>query len=77
MIVETQTMLDAALFCLGVTVWLLGLAIRITIRLFQLVVLILWAGIMLYQWQRRRAPQALDGEILPPEREPQRALSLC
>jgi hypothetical protein len=56
----------AALFCggllllllsLGVAVWLLGLAIRIALRLFQLVLLIVWACIAFSRWlQQRRRP---------------------
>jgi hypothetical protein len=56
-----------AIFCFGITVWLIGLAIRILIWLFQLGLLIVWGGIKVYEWmQRRRRPQVIEGEILPP-----------
>jgi hypothetical protein len=57
------------LFSLGVTVWLIGLALRIAIRLFQLGLLIVWAGIAVCSWLRqRRKVTVLEGKILPPER---------
>jgi hypothetical protein len=58
----------ALLFSVGVAVWLLGLLIRIVIRLFQLVLLLVWACIALSRWlQQRRKPEVLEGEILPPQ----------
>jgi hypothetical protein len=55
------------LFSLGVAVWLIGSAIRLCLRLFQLVLLIALAGIKVYQWmQQRRRPEAIEREILPP-----------
>jgi hypothetical protein len=68
-------LLSIALFCfglilfsLGVAVWLIGLAMRLCLRLFQLVLLIVWACIALSRWlQQRRKPEVLEGEILPPE----------
>jgi hypothetical protein len=60
------------LFSFGIAVWLLGLVIRITIRLFQLGLLLVWACIAFTGWLRRRQQSdVLEGEILPPE---QRAL---
>jgi hypothetical protein len=56
------------LFSLGVAVWLIGLIIRISIRLFQLVLLLVWACIVFTRWlQHRRKPEVLESEILPPE----------
>jgi hypothetical protein len=55
------------LFSLGVTVWLVGLALRVAIRLFQLGLLIVWAGFAGYRWlHQRKKVTALEGEILPP-----------
>ena len=69
--------LAVMLFSLCFAVWLLGLAVRIAIRLFQLGLLIVWAGITVCRWLRqnpiisRVKPKALmvvlEGEILPPE----------
>jgi hypothetical protein len=60
---KTQS-IGAALLALNIAVWLLGSVLRIAIRLFQLVLLIIIADIELHQWlQRRRAPKALNGEI--------------
>jgi hypothetical protein len=56
----------AALFSLAVAVWLFGLVLRVALRLFEFTLLLIIAGIKLYLWQRRRRPEALDGEILPP-----------
>jgi hypothetical protein len=55
------------LFALGITVWLIGLAIRIAIRLFQLVLLLIIAGVALHQWLQQRRTVVLEGEVLPPE----------
>jgi hypothetical protein len=61
------------LFGVGVTVYLIGLILRVAIRLFQLVLLLVWAGVAVCSWLRqRRKATVLEGEILPPER---RALS--
>jgi hypothetical protein len=57
-----------ALFAAGVSVWLLGLALRVAIRLFQLVLLIIWAGFAFANWlQQRRKVDVLEGEILEGE----------
>jgi hypothetical protein len=57
------------LFSLGVAVWLIGLVLRIAIRLFQLGLLIVWTGVAFASWlQRRRKVIVLEGEILPPQR---------
>jgi hypothetical protein len=57
------------LFSLGVAVWLIGLALRIAIRLFQLVLLIVWASVTIYgRLRQRRKVIVLEGEILPPAR---------
>jgi hypothetical protein len=57
------------LFSFGVAIWLIGLALRIAIRLFQLGLLIVWAGIAVCSWlQQHRRATVLEGEILPPER---------
>ena len=45
------------LFGLRLAVWLIGLAIQIAIWVFQLVLLIVWAGIAFYSWMQRRTPQ--------------------
>ena len=60
----------ALLFAAGVTVYLIGLILRIAIRLFQLGLLIVWAGIAICSWlqRRRKRDVPLEGEILPPER---------
>jgi hypothetical protein len=42
------------LFGLGLAAWLIGLAIQIAIWVFQLVLLIVWAGITFYSWMQRR-----------------------
>jgi hypothetical protein len=61
--------LGALLFAAAVTVWLLGLAIRIAIRLFQLVLLIILASITFARWIRqRKTAVVLEGEVLPPQR---------
>ena len=60
------------LFSLGVAIWLVGLTLRIAIRLFQLALLIVLAGVTVAGWLKQRPKaDALDGEILPAE---QRAL---
>jgi hypothetical protein len=57
------------LFSLGVAIWLLGLIIRTTIRLFQLGLLLVWAGIAFARWIRqRKTVTVLEGEVLPPQR---------
>jgi hypothetical protein len=57
------------LFSLGVAIWLVGLTLRIAIRLFQLAVLIVWVGIAFARWLRQRNKvEVLEGEILPPQR---------
>jgi hypothetical protein len=57
------------LFSVGVAIWLLGLALCFAVRLFQLVLLIIMAGIAFASWlQQRRKVTVLEGEILPPER---------
>jgi hypothetical protein len=57
------------LFGVGVTVYLIGLILRVAIRLFQLVLLLVWAGVAVCSWLRqRRKVTVLEGEILPPER---------
>jgi hypothetical protein len=57
------------LFALGLAVWLIGLALRVAIRLFQLGLLIVWAGVIVYSRLRHRPKvTVLEGEILPPER---------
>ena len=59
----------ALLFAAGVTVYLIGLILRIAIRLFQLGLLIVWAGVIVYsRLRQRRKATVLEGEILPPER---------
>jgi hypothetical protein len=58
----------ALLFAAGVAVWLIGLALRIVIRLFQLGLLIVWAGVVVYSRLRRRKVIVLEGEVLPPQR---------
>jgi hypothetical protein len=61
------------LFGVGVTIYLIGLILRVAIRLFQLVLLLVWAGVAVCSWLRqRRKVTVLEGDILPPER---RALS--
>jgi hypothetical protein len=61
--------LGALLFAAAVTAWLLGLAIRIAIRLFQLVLLIILANITFARWIRqRKTAVVLEGEVLPPQR---------
>jgi hypothetical protein len=54
------------LFGLGLTVWLIGLAIRIVIWVFQLVLLIVWAGIAFYSWMQRRVSllEAMRTELI-------------
>jgi hypothetical protein len=42
------------LFGFGVAIWLIGLALRIAIRLFQLVLLITMTGITVYSWLQQR-----------------------
>jgi hypothetical protein len=59
----------AALFGLGVAVWLIGLALRLAVRLFQLALLIVWAGVIVYSRLRQRPKvTVLEGEVLPPQR---------
>jgi hypothetical protein len=55
------------LFSLGIAVWLIGLVLRLTIRLFQVGLLLVWAGVIVYSRLRQRRP-VIEGEILPPER---------
>jgi hypothetical protein len=59
------------LFSLGVAIWLLGLALCFAIRLFQLTLLLMWAGVIVYSRlrQRPKVTVPLEGEILPPERQ--------
>jgi hypothetical protein len=57
------------LFAAGVTVYLIGLAIRIAIRLSQLGLLLVLAGIAFASWIRQRGKmEVLEGEVLPPQR---------
>ena len=57
------------LFSLGVTVYLIGLILRVAIRLFQLTLLLVWVGVIVCsRLQQRRKVTVLEGEILPPER---------
>jgi hypothetical protein len=50
-----------------VTVWLIGLAIRILIRLLRLLLLLVMAGLWFTAWLRQR--RVLEGEILPPQKQ--------
>ena len=70
--------LAVMLFSLCFAVWLLGLAVRMAMRLFQLGLLIVWAGITVCRWLRQHRSHhsrvkrkalmvVLEGEILPPE----------
>jgi hypothetical protein len=57
------------LFGVGVTVYLIGLILRVAIKLFQLVLLLVWVGVIVCsRLQQRRKVTVLEGEILPPER---------
>jgi hypothetical protein len=57
------------LFSFGITMLLIGLVLRIAIRLFQLMLLILLAGIAVYnRLQQHSMVQVLDGEHLPPQK---------
>jgi hypothetical protein len=57
------------LFGVGVTVYLIGLILRVAIRLFQLGLLLVWAAVAVCSWLRqRRKVTVLEGEILPLER---------
>jgi hypothetical protein len=57
------------LFGLGVTVYLIGLILRVFIRLFQFGLLLVLAGIAFASWIRQRKKVVvLEGEVLPPQR---------
>jgi hypothetical protein len=47
------------LFGLGLAAWLIGLAIQIAIWVFQLVLLIVWAGTTFCSWMQPRTPQTV------------------
>ena len=57
------------LFSVGLAVWLLGLAIRIAIGLFQLALLIVWTGITFTGWLQQQKQRAdllkIDVELGP------------
>jgi hypothetical protein len=56
------------LFGVGVFVYLIGLILRVAIRLFQPVLLLVWEGVIICgRLRQRRKVTVLEGEILPPQ----------
>jgi hypothetical protein len=68
-------LVSAALIGFGLLLFALG-TIRVALRLLQLVLLIILAGLAFASWRRRRRKvRVLEGEILPPERRTLRRLT--